>query len=992
MRSKCLAAVAGASVFVFSHVVGSATADSFLYLGDLPGGDVPSQAFGASADGSVVVGFGNSGNGEEAFRWTSDSGMVGLGDLPDDPFNSVALGVSWSGSVVVGLGVVGSGVAEAFYWSQPSGMIGLGYLPGHNFSRANAVSGDGNFVVGISRINDGQPNNVEAFIWSLNTGLVGLGDLPGGAAFSTAHAVSGDGAVVVGLSESANGNEAFRWTAGDGMVGLGDLPGGDTRSSALGVSADGSVVVGFGNSAYGGEAFRWTAASGMIGLGDLPGAGFGSQAHAVSADGNVVVGSSFGASTGLESTLAFRWTAETGMRSIASLLVDAGIDLLGWDLTNAFGVSADGTVIVGAGFNPAREFVGWRAYIARQVCSLTSGDDICVITSSTPQAITTDALENNLGDTLQFGGNADFSFNVSSIGEDQVFRNFEFYQKVGGSNVTLTGLAGVAANWDVQEGTLTASTGNIIFNMSTVNVGGAGTFAVAASETIGTLIGTGITTISTSQTLTTGDASNHSYAGTTSGIGGLTKVGTGKFSTSSLGHSGLTTISAGELNTNGSIAGAVLISTGGTLSGTNTIGGDLTNFGVLKPGNSPGTTIVVGNYVGGGVMNVEVQLNNAGAPVHGTTHDFLTIGGAATGAATLLSIIPFAPSGTPVATTGNGIELVRVGNGGPGAGQFVLAAPLFAGPYQYVLNYVSTAGDDSYFLKSQTGEGMYGEAAMFSAGQAISNSCFHGTDALFVEGTRDTKNRGWVKVTKGNRSTEAGTGIDSEQDYDCGSGGIDVRVAGNVRVGVSGGYGYTDVDVETLAGVGKLNGDGGAIQGFMGYTEDQMFANLSIGYSSINWNFDGPLTPLTSATTSGVIGHLQAGILWPIGDWRMGAMAEIGYSDMTCGQSCLLPGTVEDAANWSARATLRLDGYIKSGALKPFVALSFSDNLGDASTLSNGGVIITTDTASGIINANAGITAKVAENAALFLDGGLTKGINTDVSGVDGTVGVKLFW
>ena len=51
----------------------------FQGLGDLPGGLFNSQAYDVSADGSVVVGQGNSASGGEAFRWTS-AGMVGLGE------------------------------------------------------------------------------------------------------------------------------------------------------------------------------------------------------------------------------------------------------------------------------------------------------------------------------------------------------------------------------------------------------------------------------------------------------------------------------------------------------------------------------------------------------------------------------------------------------------------------------------------------------------------------------------------------------------------------------------------------------------------------------------------------------------------------------------------------------------------------------------------------------------------------------------------------
>jgi autotransporter-associated beta strand protein len=634
---------------------------------------------------------------------------------------------------------------------------------------------------------------------------------------------------------------------------------------------------------------------------------------------------------------------------------------------------------------------GFFLYTA-PICNVDNAANACLIDSTTPQSLPIDALAGS--DTLQLGGASAFNFNVAGIGT--TYTNFEVFQKIGTSNATLTGAAGVAANWDIQAGTLTASTGNNIFNTSSVNVGGAGTFAIAASETIGKLSGTGATTIAAGQTLTSGDASNSSYTGTTSGAGSLTKVGSGKFSTSSLGHTGGTTVAAGELNTNGSIAGSVVINAGATLSGTNTIGGDLTNLGTIKSGNSPGTTTVVGNYVGGGVLNVEVQFNNAlaasSAINNGSTHDFLNIGGTASGV-TILNIIPFAPSASPDATTGNGIELVRVA-GATGAGQFVLPAPVILGPYQYVLNYVPNYSGalDGYFLKSQLGAEMYGEAAMFSAGQAMTSSCFRGTDELVGDGTRDTKGRGWAKVTKGSRSTGADTGIDSDQEYSCGSGGIDLQVAGNVRMGVSGGYGNTDVDVTTLAGIGKLNGDGGMIQAFLGYAESQMFANLSVGYSNINWNFDGPLTPVTSATTGGVIGSLQAGMLWPMGDWRLGAMAELGYDGMTCSKGCLLAGTVEDIASWSGKATLRVDGKMAEGVLLPFVALSFSDSLDGTNTVRNGTAVITTDTNSSIFNAKAGITAMVGDNTAVFIDGGITEGLSNDVSGADGTAGVKIFW
>ena len=148
--------------------------------------------------------------------------------------------------------------------------------------------------------------------------------------------------------------------------GIGDLPGGPGggfASQADGVSADGSVVVGWSSSASGTEAVVWTSDGGMVGLGDLPGGLFLSRADGVSADGSVVVG---GASP-FPSSEAFIWDATNGMRSLPDILVnDLGLDLTGWTVTTAEGVSADGLTIVGLGNGRNSTSEGWIATIPPQ--------------------------------------------------------------------------------------------------------------------------------------------------------------------------------------------------------------------------------------------------------------------------------------------------------------------------------------------------------------------------------------------------------------------------------------------------------------------------------------------------------------------------------------------------------------------------------------------------------------------------------------------------
>lgn len=119
--------------------------------------------------------------------------------------------------------------------------------------------------------------------------------------------------------------------ASPSFVGLGRLPG-DTESRAFGISPDGSVVVGrSGISPANAESSRWTAGSGLVGLGDRP-AGLGNGATAVSAGGGVIVGAT---------------SRPSGRRAFA---YESGVlsELDGGEAI-AFGVSDDGSVIVGGG-------------------------------------------------------------------------------------------------------------------------------------------------------------------------------------------------------------------------------------------------------------------------------------------------------------------------------------------------------------------------------------------------------------------------------------------------------------------------------------------------------------------------------------------------------------------------------------------------------------------------------------------------------------------
>lgn len=345
---------------VASFMVKPAFSASFQGLGDLPGGDYDSKANDVSSDGSVVVGTGVSASGPaEAFRWAEATGMVGLGGVGFSN-DSMAHGVSADGSVVVGVSV-----SEAFRWTQDTGMVGLGDVPGGIGSNrsANSVSADGSVVVGYVRTSATPTIVSQPFRWTQATGMVALDNLDGSSG-CRAEGVSADGSVLVGVCwyDDTTLPEAWRWTETTGTIGLGYLPGALYESShAYDISADGSVIVGYSFSATGVEAFRWTQATGMVGLGDLPEGNVDSIALAVSADGSVIVGLG-NAGSGREAII---WDEVNGMHSLKEVLTnDYGLDLTGWTLERATGVSDDGWLtVVGYGTNPSGDTEAWRAVL-----------------------------------------------------------------------------------------------------------------------------------------------------------------------------------------------------------------------------------------------------------------------------------------------------------------------------------------------------------------------------------------------------------------------------------------------------------------------------------------------------------------------------------------------------------------------------------------------------------------------------------------------------
>lgn len=316
-----------AGVIVLLISINQALAAEFIILGTLTGlGD--SEARGISNDGTVVVGV----SGVEGFRWTEATGMVGLGTGAANIYGSsfsAAYDVSADGSVVIGRMSGPDLITEAFRWTQASGLIGLGVMEGQD-AWPVATSADGNVLVGES----GDP-----FKWVSGVGFLNLFNSNN---FDLASDVSADGSIVVGRTRpNSGGSFATKWTTST-MSLLGVLPNtAHTSSFARGISNDGSIIVG---DSGGRQAFKWTDSEGMIGLGFLSSQpADGSVANSTSDTGDVIVGR---AKINLSSN-AFVWTTGKGMLKLSMVLMDQGIDLDGWTLTEATDVSTNGEWIIG---------------------------------------------------------------------------------------------------------------------------------------------------------------------------------------------------------------------------------------------------------------------------------------------------------------------------------------------------------------------------------------------------------------------------------------------------------------------------------------------------------------------------------------------------------------------------------------------------------------------------------------------------------------------
>jgi len=381
----------------------------FQGVGDLSGGSVRSEARGVSPDGTAVVGSSSSSKStSQAYRWLNGA-IVGLSVPGGSSTLMRANAVSDGGRVIVGrISTVGSDYGEAFAWENGQ-VTHLGYLGGGPAfdSEALAVTADGTKIVGSST---NGTNGVEAFIRAWPDGsMTGLGLGPG-ESYSSSLGVSADGLHMAGVTNDTEGFiQAAHIRTGGPITVLEDLPGGLDTSRAFAISGDASSLVGEGRSDAGFEAARWTSDLHVHSLGAAQ-AGFSySEALAVSGNGAAIVGDASGQGRGV----AFLWDATHGFRSLETVLTaDYGLDITGWMLTSATGISADGQVIVGNGINPSGNQEGWIAILDNSPRLAVSKTQVSWVQPYHPSGTRWDIVRGGMASLHATGGD----FQLSTLG------------------------------------------------------------------------------------------------------------------------------------------------------------------------------------------------------------------------------------------------------------------------------------------------------------------------------------------------------------------------------------------------------------------------------------------------------------------------------------------------------------------------------------------------------------------------------------------------
>lgn len=256
-------------------------------------------------------------------------------------------------------------------WTEGAGTLDLGR---NTFSKTGGGSGDPAIsrdgqAISATIMDDSRTTRVQGR-WTMAGGWQQLGPLPADVALidsevSTAFGMSGDGQVVTGFYWIDGGRaKASIWREDLGVVGF-EAPGVSARID--GANQDGSVLVGWEENATTRQRQPAVWANGVRSFLDGPdGSG---EASSVSADGTIIVGQGYDEAAGRSVAVIWRWNGRRWVRTVLGVLKGTSSGY-----AYATGVSDDGRIVVG--FNRAKFSVfETEAFIWTEASGMVRADD-----------------------------------------------------------------------------------------------------------------------------------------------------------------------------------------------------------------------------------------------------------------------------------------------------------------------------------------------------------------------------------------------------------------------------------------------------------------------------------------------------------------------------------------------------------------------------------------------------------------------------------------
>ena len=331
-------------------VVRAPSAPEFISL------DADTMATGMSGDGSVVVGS-YYGYRAPGFYWTAETGTVNIG--------GTGVGaISADGETIVGRAFDADGREDAAIWQggtdwEPLGSFTPESKPCDTFlSSAYSVNSDASAIVGLGW--DGC-RHAHGFRWDEETGMTDLGSLVSTRA-SRANAISADGETIVGWSDQATGfRQGARWV--DGAWEWFNGPYGAV-GEAFAVNEDGSMIVGYSCGPSNEFAWLWTEETGVQCVNGTVAEPFKTSMRALSDDGRVIGGD---VNPGFDPyRQAVLWLDGVPV-DLRQYMLDKGApEVTNWSLTSISAVSSDGRVLAGYGIGPDRRLHGFVITLSQQ--------------------------------------------------------------------------------------------------------------------------------------------------------------------------------------------------------------------------------------------------------------------------------------------------------------------------------------------------------------------------------------------------------------------------------------------------------------------------------------------------------------------------------------------------------------------------------------------------------------------------------------------------